>query len=117
MHIRSPHAANNSSKSLENGHDLEAWLVTTRIIEPDEELLWYYDCTQGYRTRSVTPVPAEANEAKTAPEANVSKKAAAEAETQVDCHCYTKCVGVCQNAPLPDGLSRNKRQKVRHFDD
>jgi hypothetical protein len=156
VYIRSPHAANNASKQLGNGFDLEAWIVATSVIEPHEEILTKYDCTQGYRYRSV-PVnsgsqvsaevqalveakiqadkavkaqtaaskPKEAAAAKTAA-ARTTAVAAGKAhktqaaskkvverriEAQQDCLCFSKCVGVCVNAPLPEGSSRKRLKK------
>jgi hypothetical protein len=124
MHIRSPHAASTSAKQLENGHDLEAFLFTTRIIEADEELLWYFDCSQGYRYRD-DPVPTEAKEAaatktKAAQQTKTTAKGRRATEAKaVECKCVTRCsksVG-CINAPLPEGSTRTKKQKIRNSDE
>ncbi len=138
VYIRSPHAANNASKQLENGFDLEGWIVATRVIEPHEEILTKYDCTQGYRYRSVplnsgSQVSAEiqalvdaevaaeiqaekavkAQTAASKPKAAAATKTAAKRTTTVaaNCLCFSKCVGVCVNAPLPEGSSRKRLKK------
>jgi hypothetical protein len=146
---------------LENGFDLEAWLVAIRVIEPDEEITWYYDCTQGYRHRSIPALPVSQSFVSAAVQAQVDAEIQAEAanaqQTVVKsvqpkggagktaagvarrnkavesrkeagreaaksaarshvCVCFTKCVGMCVNAPLPEGASR-KRLKKKQTDE
>ena len=42
-----------SGGQLGNGHDHEGFLVTTRDIQPGEELLWFYNTSQPYRVLNV----------------------------------------------------------------
>ena len=43
-----------SGGQLGNGHDREGFLVTTRDIQPGEELLWFYNTSQPYRIFNVS---------------------------------------------------------------
>jgi hypothetical protein len=43
-------AFNHGVRQLANGQDFEGFLIATRDIQPGEELLWKYDCSQAYRT-------------------------------------------------------------------
>lgn len=43
-------AFNHGVRQLNNGQDCEGFLIATRDIQPGEELLWKYDCSQSYRT-------------------------------------------------------------------
>jgi hypothetical protein len=39
-----------AGQELKNGHEYEGFLVTTKDIQPGEEILWRFSVSQGYRT-------------------------------------------------------------------
>ena len=84
--IKSPHMI---ADPHNDGHDHEGFLVTTRPVKKDEELLWSYSVSQNHRSVAPIAVP----------------------QTPLECKCTTTCVGACINTPLPDGAKRERKPK------
>jgi hypothetical protein len=69
------------------------------------------------KAAALTKAAAEAKTVAERKKAVSTRREAIEARiTQHVCLCCTKCVGVCVNAPLPEGSSR-KRQKKQPSDE